>query len=200
MTGRYWVSDPSTPRPVVNQAAGHSQVGEIADVGLNTGKERMSSGSIESALGYPSFCRPDQAAGGWNIIAAREEFLKVALHAGIVSQILWASLCFEREIDVTYSVLASHQTPEDPDLFHVSDRIGVMIEQIDTSQEIVQHRLRPGERYPSCHPSTGKSLTLFGDRSFVLEFDQSSIKAFFEYDGAITAERENGFEVDEISR
>ena len=44
----------------------------------------------------------------------------------------------EFEIDVTDSVLASHQTP---------DRIAVMIEQVDTSQEIVQHRLRPGERY-----------------------------------------------------
>jgi hypothetical protein len=43
-------------------------------------------------------------------------------------------------------------------------------------------------------------VTLFGDRSFVFEFDQSSIKAFLEYDGAVTTERENGFEVDQISR
>jgi hypothetical protein len=43
-------------------------------------------------------------------------------------------------------------------------------------------------------------VTLFGGRCFVFEFDQSSIKAFLEYGGAVTTERENGFEVDQISR
>jgi hypothetical protein len=142
---------------------------------LNAGEERMPPSSINGVLGYPCFCRPDQAAGGWNVVAARQKLLKVPLHPSIIGQIFWTPRCFEREIDVPYCVLTSHQAAENPDTFHVSDCIGVMVEHIDTPQEIIQYHLRLSQRCPARDLSAGNSLTFFRDRKSIFEFDQSAI-------------------------
>lgn len=192
------VINPPAATPIKDKPTRHSQRFKIKQIVLDAREQGMTFQPEQAALPEPGFLFPPIAQRRKVSPRSVETVFNASLIGVIVVVIGHVARTNHRKIDIANCLCTAQNTPEQPDLINEGKSVRVGVNDLRTTEQLLQYHIRPGDRRPGLGLRSRHMVACIGPFQARL-INKSTIEALFEHNRTIAAICEHALQIDEIA-